>query len=90
MLEGGLLPLISLTCLHFFIKYGEIDNIKSTKQVEEKVLIEEELPVTEVINGGPVEEVKPSAPIEPSVGGAFPKIERRSEMSEKMKKIQGK
>jgi hypothetical protein len=37
-----------------------------------------------------VEEVKPSAPIEPSVGGAFPKIERRSEMSEKMKKIQGK
>jgi hypothetical protein len=26
LLEGGLLPLISLTCLHFFIKYGEIDN----------------------------------------------------------------
>jgi hypothetical protein len=23
LLEGGLLPLISLTCLHFFIKYGE-------------------------------------------------------------------
>lgn len=26
ILEGGLLPLISLTCLHFFIKYGEIDS----------------------------------------------------------------
>jgi hypothetical protein len=26
LLEGGLLPLISLTCLHFFIKYGDIDD----------------------------------------------------------------
>jgi hypothetical protein len=26
ILTGGLLPLISLTCLHFFIKYGEISN----------------------------------------------------------------
>jgi hypothetical protein len=25
VLEGGLLPLISLTCLHFFIKYGDRD-----------------------------------------------------------------
>lgn len=25
VLEGGLLPLISLTCLHFFIKYGDLD-----------------------------------------------------------------
>ncbi len=25
LLEGGLLPLISLTCLHFFIKYGDTD-----------------------------------------------------------------
>ena len=25
VLEGGLLPLISLTCLHFFIKYGDKD-----------------------------------------------------------------
>jgi hypothetical protein len=90
LLEGGLLPLISLTCLHFFIKYGEIDNIESAKQVEEDVSIEEELPVTEVINGEQVEEVEPPAPIEPSVGGAFPKIERHAELSEKMKKIQGK
>lgn len=27
LLEGGLLPLISLTCLHFFIKYGEQEEI---------------------------------------------------------------
>jgi hypothetical protein len=26
LLEGGLLPLISLTCLHFFIQYGESDS----------------------------------------------------------------
>jgi len=26
ILEGGLLPLISLTCLHFFIKYGDLDD----------------------------------------------------------------
>jgi hypothetical protein len=25
VLEGGLLPIISLTCLHFFIKYGDRD-----------------------------------------------------------------
>jgi len=30
ILEGGLLPLISLTCLHFFIKYGDIAPIEST------------------------------------------------------------
>lgn len=30
ILEGGLLPLISLTCLHFFIKYGENEVTTST------------------------------------------------------------
>jgi hypothetical protein len=30
ILTGGLLPLISLTCLHFFIKYGEISNEPNT------------------------------------------------------------
>ena len=33
LLEGGLLPLISLTCLHFFIKYGEIDNTEEVKEI---------------------------------------------------------
>lgn len=34
LLEGGLLPLISLTCLHFFIQYGEIDKNKEVVTVE--------------------------------------------------------
>ena len=47
VLEGGLLPLISLTCLHFFIKYGdrdleqqdvysEQDNIEDSKELTEE------------------------------------------------------
>lgn len=35
MLEGGLLPLISLTCLHFFIQYDEIDNIEEVDVMPE-------------------------------------------------------
>ena len=38
LLEGGLLPLISLTCLHFFIKYGDIDQITSK---DEEIAINE-------------------------------------------------
>lgn len=37
LLEGGLLPLISLTCLHFFIKYGDIDDPTPSETVQEKV-----------------------------------------------------
>ena len=41
LLEGGLLPLISLTCLHFFIKYGEIDAVEAApKPLEKEVLSE--------------------------------------------------
>ncbi|CAB4173987.1 hypothetical protein UFOVP972_12 [uncultured Caudovirales phage] len=47
VLEGGLLPIISLTCLHFFIKYGdrdieqpeiysEQDNIEDSKELIEE------------------------------------------------------
>jgi len=46
ILEGGLLPLISLTCLHFFIKYGdrdlepvvyqEEDNLEDSKEIIEE------------------------------------------------------
>jgi hypothetical protein len=35
LLEGGLLPLISLTCLHFFIKYGDRDS--KTSLIEEAI-----------------------------------------------------
>jgi hypothetical protein len=34
LLEGGLLPLISLTCLHFFIKYGDNDKEKVLNEVK--------------------------------------------------------
>ena len=36
VLEGGLLPLISLTCLHFFIKYGDLDEEPKTEEPEVK------------------------------------------------------
>jgi len=41
LLEGGLLPLISLTCLHFFIKYDE--GAKKTAALPIVILEEEEL-----------------------------------------------
>lgn len=39
LLEGGLLPLISLTCLHFFIQYGDQDEKQEMKveTVEAKI-----------------------------------------------------
>lgn len=44
ILEGGLLPLISLTCLHFFIKYGDrdlpqADNIVPSDKKDESAVI---------------------------------------------------
>ena len=43
LLEGGLLPLISLTCLHFFIKYGDrdIETISSEPLPSEPVQIDD-------------------------------------------------
>jgi hypothetical protein len=41
ILEGGLLPLISLTCLHFFIKYGDRD-LEKVKDIEEHINDEED------------------------------------------------
>jgi hypothetical protein len=37
ILEGGLLPLISLTCLHFFIKYGDRDGQEPEPIVSDKI-----------------------------------------------------
>jgi hypothetical protein len=34
LLEGGLLPLISLTCLHFFIKYGDLDSGEDSPELK--------------------------------------------------------
>ena len=42
LLTGGLLPLISLTCLHFFIKYGGADDeSESNKEISESKETEE-------------------------------------------------
>lgn len=59
LLEGGLLPLISLTCLHFFIQYEDkkpivepekeikIDNIEEEPKQESESLVEEIVTVEE-------------------------------------------
>jgi hypothetical protein len=46
VLEGGLLPLISLTCLHFFIKYGDRD-LETPIVYTEEENIEEPIEPTE-------------------------------------------
>jgi len=91
LLEGGLLPLISLTCLHFFIKYGEIDNTEDDTSREE--VIEEDTLNDQFVEPQPIErEIVES--IEPTIF----KVETPSivkpksglaRISEKMKKIQG-
>jgi hypothetical protein len=69
LLEGGLLPIISLASLHFFIKYGGIDDeqVKVVETMKEEPKVEEikieEVKVEEVkIEEPTVEEVKPSKP----------------------------
>ena len=57
LLEGGLLPLISLTCLHFFIQYGDLDE-KQELKIE---TVEVKEPVTRsVVAKVETEEVDPS------------------------------
>jgi len=61
-LEGGLLPIISLTSLHFFVKYEDPnqDKIKSKDENVEPHLAEDEIPEDESItekNAQPQEEV---------------------------------
>jgi hypothetical protein len=99
LLEGGLLPLISLTCLHFFIKYGERDSapgsvVESTAFQEEPVSAEEETSIVPNESTGPVAipEVVPAVEPEKRAESA-PKeetIQKRPplDISPKMKKIQ--
>lgn len=90
LLEGGLLPLISLTCLHFFIKYGEIDNTEEDTSREE--VIDEDTVTDEFVETQPIEtEIVES--IEPAISKvATPPIVKpksgSSGISEKMKIIQ--
>ncbi len=76
VLEGGLLPLISLTCLHFFIKYGDLDDeqigeptaIDSPEQTEteEEQVIEDNIdkPTPDEISEIVVQNDEPSVEVE--------------------------
>jgi hypothetical protein len=57
ILEGGLLPLISLTCLHFFIKYGDRDSIQQIVEepIKSEPIIEDSI-VEEPIKSESLEE----------------------------------
>jgi len=58
-LEGGLLPIISLTSLHFFIKYEDNKEEKESQvEVTKEIIVEKEVPV-EVIKEVIVEEESP-------------------------------
>lgn len=47
VLEGGLLPIISLTCLHFFIKYGDQDMEKPEIYLEQDNIEDSKEPIEE-------------------------------------------
>ena len=47
VLEGGLLPIISLTCLHFFIKYGDQDIEKPDVYSEQDNIEDSKEPIEE-------------------------------------------
>jgi hypothetical protein len=55
-LEGGLLPIISLTSLHFFIKYDDGKNNVLPKEIIKEVIVEKEIPVEKVVEV-PVEKI---------------------------------
>jgi hypothetical protein len=95
LLEGGLLPLISLTCLHFFIKYGEIDNTEQvvdheytespaeTDDVQEEII--EAQPEPEKIET-PDENIEEQKIDEPKIE-AEALVKKPAELSHKMQKI---
>jgi len=73
LLEGGLLPLISLTCLHFFIQYGDLDNEPVNEEAE---YVTEE--VTEDDTEEPLEpQTKESIFEKPTVSSKVRRLQRR-------------
>ena len=65
LLEGGLLPIISLASLHFFIKYGGIDEekVKNNEPVKEPIVEEVKEPIVEEVKEPIVEEVTKPSPL---------------------------
>ena len=67
LLEGGLLPLISLASLHFFIRYGGMDDQSNDPVINppsSQPQGESPLPVEEIKPEEPIEEVKPEEVVE--------------------------
>lgn len=96
LLEGGLLPLISLTSLHFFIKYGEIDNNEEPNISKdefnpnnEEETLDDNLELDEnVQTEGRVQETNDSpAQIVQAKSKGHEIIKTKPQMSEKMRKI---
>ena len=91
LLEGGLLPLISLTCLHFFIKYGEIDNseiaVETEAQLTEDVIESIESEAIEEAPGNPIEAEFSNEIAEVQLDQPTPLVKKPSEISHKMQKI---
>jgi hypothetical protein len=72
LLEGGLLPLISLTCLHFFIQYGDLDSEKTYEEIEDDI-IEEEISTEEPEDAQPKESIFEK----PTVSSKVRRLQRR-------------
>ncbi len=94
-LEGGLLPIISLTSLHFFVKYEKPDNVEEpvieepiVEEVKEEPIVEEvkEEPIVEEVKEEPiVEEVKEDTKDEDVLINALKKY--KESKGEQIKKV---
>jgi len=60
LLEGGLLPLISLTCLHFFIQYEDIKPVVVQDKVKEE-------PIEDIITTEEKEPIAQEPEVEPEI-----------------------
>jgi hypothetical protein len=65
LLEGGLLPLISLTCLHFFIQYED----KKPEEIKPAVIQDEvePTPIEDIITLGKKQPVEEKLVVEPEI-----------------------
>jgi hypothetical protein len=95
LLEGGLLPLISLTCLHFFIKYGEIDNNEEStvnsndepEEVYEGDSLEDNIESEEYVESDESEVIKSPTSVFQATRKGHEIIKAKPRISEKMRKI---
>jgi hypothetical protein len=67
ILEGGLLPIISLTSLHFFIRYGDMDNENSVPAKKAEGVPLSEIPVPLVEDQVTVDQIVQTTQVEPAI-----------------------